>query len=92
MLPSTTGGSGGTSTTVTTLDELIAAVEGTDAKIVIIDGTITGNEVVRVGSNTSVLGNPGASKWHLEIQFERKCLYAHSFSALWCWAPRLPGK
>ena len=72
---STSGGSGGTSTTVTTLDELTSAVEGSDSKIVIISGpssssiclllpclnmiwagTITGNDVVRVGSNTTVLG------------------------------------
>jgi len=53
---------------VTSLEELIAAVEGTDAKIVIIDGTITGNEVVRVGSNTSILGNPGASEFRLKFR------------------------
>jgi pectate lyase len=47
---------------VTTLDELTAAVEGDDAKIVLIDGTITGDAVVKVGANTSVLGNAGASK------------------------------
>lgn len=56
----TTGGSGGSTTTVSTLEDLIAAVEGEESKIVIIDGTITGNEVVRVGSNTSVLGASGA--------------------------------
>ncbi|KAL1672970.1 polysaccharide lyase family 1 protein [Schizophyllum commune] len=57
----TTGGSGGSTTTVTSLDELAAAVEGSEAKIVIISGTITGNEVIRVGSNTSVLGAAGSS-------------------------------
>ncbi|THU84280.1 pectate lyase [Dendrothele bispora CBS 962.96] len=57
----TSGGSGGSVTTVTTLDELTSAVEGDDPKIVIIDGTITGNTVVRVGSNTSVLGAAGSS-------------------------------
>ncbi|KAF8920828.1 pectate lyase [Mucidula mucida] len=57
----TTGGAGGTTTTVTTLDELTSAVEGSDAKIVIVSGTITGNAVVKVGSNTSVLGAAGSS-------------------------------
>ncbi|KAL1708602.1 polysaccharide lyase family 1 protein [Schizophyllum commune] len=57
---STTGGSGGTTTTVTSLEELTAAVKGDDPKVVIIDGTITGSEVVKVGSNTSVLGKAGS--------------------------------
>ncbi|PPQ74922.1 hypothetical protein CVT24_002999 [Panaeolus cyanescens] len=57
----TSGGSGGTVTTVSTLDALTAAVSGTGKKIVIISGTITGNTVVRVGSNTSVLGKSGAT-------------------------------
>jgi pectate lyase len=61
-LCSTTGGSGASVTTVTTLDELTAAVEGDEAKIILIDGTISGTAVVKVGSNTSVLGNAGASK------------------------------
>ncbi|KIY69399.1 polysaccharide lyase family 1 protein [Cylindrobasidium torrendii FP15055 ss-10] len=57
----TTGGAGGSTTTVTTLAELTAAVSGSDAKIVIIDGEITGNEVIKVGSNTSLLGTSSAS-------------------------------
>ncbi|KAG5637907.1 hypothetical protein H0H81_002735 [Sphagnurus paluster] len=58
----TSGGSGGTTTTVTTLAALTAAVSGTAKKIVIISGTctITGDAVVQVGSNTSVLGAKGA--------------------------------
>lgn len=38
VLTSTSGGAGGTVTTVTTLDELTSAVEGDDAKIVIVSG------------------------------------------------------
>ena len=53
---------------VSTLDELTAAVEGDDAKIVIIDGTITGDAVVKVGSNTSLLGAAGS------------CAYYHNLS------------
>ncbi|PBK72130.1 pectate lyase [Armillaria solidipes] len=62
----TTGGTGGTTTTVTTLAALTSAVSGDSAKIVIISvltpslGTITGNTVVKVGSNTSVLGASGS--------------------------------
>lgn len=76
----TTGGSGGTQTTVTTLDALTAAVTGDAKKVVIISGmllasedlkgllthpllgTITGSAVVRVGSNTSVIGKSGSGK------------------------------
>ncbi|TFK33684.1 pectate lyase B [Crucibulum laeve] len=57
----TSGGSGGTTTTVTTLAALTSALTGTSKKIVIISGTITGNTVVKVGSNTSVIGKKGSS-------------------------------
>ncbi|KAJ8502945.1 hypothetical protein ONZ45_g11304 [Pleurotus djamor] len=53
----TTGGSGGPTTTVTTLDALTSAVAGDEKKVVIISGAISGDAVVRVGSNTSILGN-----------------------------------
>jgi pectate lyase len=56
----TTGGSGGTETTVTTLEELTAAVEGSEKKVVIISGAITGDTVLRVGSNTSIIGAAGS--------------------------------
>jgi pectate lyase len=48
--------------TVSTLAALKTAVTGSAAKVVIISGTITGNEVVKVGANTSLLGKSGASK------------------------------
>ncbi|KAG6843979.1 hypothetical protein H0H87_010988 [Tephrocybe sp. NHM501043] len=57
----TSGGSGGTSTTVTTLAALTSAVSGDAKKVVIISGTITGNTVVKVGANTSVIGAKGSS-------------------------------
>ncbi|KAK7448805.1 hypothetical protein VKT23_013535 [Stygiomarasmius scandens] len=57
----TRGGSGGPVTTVSTLDDLNAAVQGNDPKIVIIDGVITGDDVVRVGSNTTVIGQRGSA-------------------------------
>ncbi|KAJ6596750.1 pectate lyase B [Mycena sp. CBHHK59/15] len=57
----TSGGSGGTVTTVTTLAALTAAVTGDAKKIVLISGTITGNTVVKVGSNTSLIGKSGSS-------------------------------
>ncbi|KAJ1309321.1 hypothetical protein OPQ81_004982 [Rhizoctonia solani] len=57
----TTGGGSATPVTVTTLAALKTAVTGSTAKVVIISGTITGNEVVKVGANTSVLGKSGAT-------------------------------
>lgn len=50
-----TGGQGGKSTTVTTLDALRSAVTGDSPKIVIISGMIAGDgETVDVGSSTTV--------------------------------------
>ncbi|EJD53916.1 polysaccharide lyase family 1 protein [Auricularia subglabra TFB-10046 SS5] len=57
----TSGGSGGTTTTVNSLSALTSAVSGGAKKIVIISGTISGNTVVKVGSNTTVIGQKGSS-------------------------------
>jgi pectate lyase len=59
---STTGGGSATPVTVTTLAALKAAVTGNTAKVVIVSGNITGNEAVKVGANTSLLGKSGASE------------------------------
>ncbi|KAF3932413.1 hypothetical protein ABW19_dt0208910 [Dactylella cylindrospora] len=56
----TTGGIGGPSTTVSSLDALIAAVGTDDKKIVYISGTISGNAMVDVGSNTHLIGKSGS--------------------------------
>ncbi|CAE6428129.1 unnamed protein product [Rhizoctonia solani] len=53
----TTGGTGGSTTIVTSLAALRSAVAGTSPKIVKISGIITGDgEVVDVGSKTTVIG------------------------------------
>ncbi|CAE6484723.1 unnamed protein product [Rhizoctonia solani] len=57
----TTGGGSASAVTVTTLAALKTAVSGSTAKVVIVSGTITGNEVVKVGANTSILGKSGAT-------------------------------
>ncbi|KAG8744371.1 hypothetical protein FRC10_010258 [Ceratobasidium sp. 414] len=57
----TTGGVGGSTVTVSTLAALTSAVADDTAKVVIVSGTITGNTVVKVGSNKSILGKSGAS-------------------------------
>ncbi|WP_183564205.1 pectate lyase family protein [Mucilaginibacter sp. SP1R1] len=68
----TTGGVGGTSVTVTTLDGLRSAVKGNSPKIVYISGAIksTGDDLVYVGSNTSIIGKPSASVEGLTLFME----------------------
>ena len=58
----TTGGKGGITTTVTTLEALRAAVAGNAKAIIIISGTITGSCVILVGSNKSILGKDGNAR------------------------------
>jgi pectate lyase len=55
----TTGGEGGPTTTVTTLSELTAAVKGTNAQVIQIRGTISGD--VTIGSNKTLVGLCGAT-------------------------------
>ncbi|EON95669.1 putative pectate lyase b protein [Phaeoacremonium minimum UCRPA7] len=57
----TTGGSGGTVTTVSTLAQFTEAVNEKDAtaRIVMVKGIISGALSVRIGSNKSVIGLPG---------------------------------
>jgi len=55
----TVGGTGGTSVTVTSYDQLAAAVVGTDKKVINVSGTITGPSggvILDVGSNKSLIG------------------------------------
>ena len=52
----TTGGAGGTTTTVSSLAALTAAVKGDAAKTVRVSGAISLSGQVKVGSNTTVLG------------------------------------
>jgi pectate lyase len=54
----TTGGDGGSTTTVTSLSDLTAAVKGTDPKIIQIEGDIEGD--VTIGSNKTLIGLCGA--------------------------------
>ncbi|KFY50774.1 hypothetical protein V496_09161 [Pseudogymnoascus sp. VKM F-4515 (FW-2607)] len=58
----TTGGSGGTITTVSTLPEFTAAVDekNTAPVIVVVKGIITGVANVRIGSNKSIIGLPNS--------------------------------
>ncbi|KAG8739523.1 hypothetical protein FRC11_000664, partial [Ceratobasidium sp. 423] len=51
---------------------LTSAVAGDGAKIVYVSGTITGNTVIKVGSNTSVLGKFGASLVGVGLRINKK--------------------
>ncbi|KAF8752560.1 Pectate lyase [Rhizoctonia solani] len=68
----TTGGIGGSTITVTSLAALTSAVASDSAKIVIVSGTITGNTVVKVGSNTSLLGKSGSSLVGVGLRVNKK--------------------
>lgn len=57
----TTGGGDGDSTTVTTFDELVEAAGADGAAIIIVDGEITGNDVVDVASDKTIIGATGSS-------------------------------
>lgn len=63
ILDRTTGGSGGTVTTVSTLAQFTAAVDEDDAtpRIVVVSGTISGEDDIRIGSNKTIVGLPGAT-------------------------------
>jgi pectate lyase len=56
----TTGGAGGPTVTATTLDQLRSFCLQAGPLIIRVQGTITGSESVRVESNKSILGAPGA--------------------------------
>lgn len=61
----TTGGSGGTVTTVSTLAQFTAAVDEDDStpRIIVVSGTISGETDIRIGSNKTIVGLPGASEY-----------------------------
>jgi pectate lyase len=56
----TTGGAGGSTVDATTLDQLRTFCNQAGPLIIRVSGTITGNESIRVESNKSILGRPGA--------------------------------
>ncbi len=56
----TTGGAGGATVTATTVDQLRGFCAQAGPLIIRVAGTITGNESIRVSSNKSILGAPGA--------------------------------
>ncbi|KAF2688767.1 polysaccharide lyase family 1 protein [Lentithecium fluviatile CBS 122367] len=58
----TTGGKGGTTTTVSSLAQFTAAVSGDTAKVVVLSKSLTNTEgstavIVKVGSNKTIVGN-----------------------------------
>lgn len=63
----TKGGSGGTVTTVSTLAQFTAAVDEDDStpRVIVVSGTISGETDIRIGSNKTIIGLPGASEFSL---------------------------
>jgi pectate lyase len=58
----TTGGKGGTTTTVSTFAQFTAAVSGDTAQIVVVSGPIASTGNVKIGSNKSIIGKSSAAK------------------------------
>jgi pectate lyase len=58
----TTGGKGGSTTTVSSFAQFTAAVSGDDAKIVVVSGAIASTGNVKIGSNKSIIGKSSAAK------------------------------
>ncbi|KAF1961524.1 pectin lyase-like protein [Byssothecium circinans] len=57
----TTGGRGGSTTTVSSFAEFSAAVSGDAAKIVIVSGSISSSGSVKIGSNKSIIGKDSSA-------------------------------
>ncbi|CAE6527377.1 unnamed protein product [Rhizoctonia solani] len=66
----TSGGGTATPITVSTLDELKSAVQGSTAKVVLLNGVISGSEMADIGGNTSLLGKAGAGEMRFKYQRE----------------------
>lgn len=60
-IPSTTGGAGGTTTTVSSLAQFTKAVTADEATVVYVKGTIKGSAQTKVSSDTSILGLDSSS-------------------------------
>ena len=58
----TTGGKGGSTTTVSSFAQFTAAVTGDDAKVVVVSGAIASTGNVKIGSNKSIIGKSSAAK------------------------------
>ncbi|KAK2016240.1 pectate lyase [Colletotrichum eremochloae] len=57
----TTGGAGGSSVTVKTVDELVAAAKKTGPLTIVVSGAISGSAKVRVSSDKTIVGEKGSS-------------------------------
>lgn len=85
----TTGGAGGTVTTVSTLPQFTAAVNEKDAtpRIVVVKGIISGSANIRIGSNKSVIGLPGAGTC-LKMDYSFPALMCLGFDGIGLYARR----
>ncbi|WP_246148088.1 pectate lyase family protein [Nonomuraea turkmeniaca] len=57
----TTGGGSAAATTVNSASALVTAAAGTNPAVIRVSGTITCSDMVRVGSNKTIVGNTGAT-------------------------------
>ncbi|KAK0639971.1 pectin lyase fold/virulence factor, partial [Cercophora newfieldiana] len=61
IMGATIGGWGGNYTTVSTLQEFVVAVAGTQTAVILVNGTLSGSTQVAIGSGKSILGLPGSA-------------------------------
>lgn len=59
-LTSTKGGAGGSTTTVSTLPQLSAAASAEGARVVVVQGAISGAAKVQVTSDKTIVGKAGS--------------------------------
>jgi len=64
---STTGGAGGTTTTVSNLASFTAAVQAEGKAVVVVSGNLSGAVKVNVTSNKSIIGKSGSSMSRLSL-------------------------
>ncbi|OLN83079.1 Pectate lyase plyB 3 [Colletotrichum chlorophyti] len=67
----TTGGAGGQTVTVKTAAELIAAAKREEPLIIIVSGSISGNDKVRVAADKTIIGEKGASLTNVGLYIRR---------------------
>ncbi|KAK3078754.1 hypothetical protein LTS18_006699, partial [Coniosporium uncinatum] len=53
MNGSTSSGKGGKTVTVTSLSQVADAAKGSDPKVIMVSGTLSGAQVIKIGSNKS---------------------------------------
>lgn len=68
----TTGGASGSQTTVTSLSEFSEAAGADGAAIIIVDGALTGSELVDIASDKTIIGATGSSLTGIGLRIKKQ--------------------